>query len=84
MKFQGTWSYLKSLENTVKLDYNSTLKISRINDEVARIFLTNPDNIQIPIPGNFTFRNITTGQIVESTRDERLIIIVFHGQPSMS
>jgi hypothetical protein len=73
MKFQGTLSYLKSSENTVKLEDNSTLKISRINDEVARIFLTNPDDVQISIPVNFTFRNLTTGQIVESFRNEWLI-----------
>ena len=68
MKFQGTLSYLKTSENMVKLKDNSSLEISRTNNEVARIFLTNPNDILLTIPRNFTFRNITAGQIVEAFR----------------
>jgi hypothetical protein len=73
MKFQGTLSYLKSSESAVKLEDNSTLKISRINDEVARIYLVDSLDSPMPIPDNFLFRNVTTGQIVEAFRNEWLI-----------
>ncbi len=73
MKFQGTLSYLKTSENAVKLEDNTTIKISRINDEVARIYLVDANNNTLPIPGTFVFQNLVTGQIVEAFRNEWLI-----------
>ena len=73
MKFQGTLSYLKTSENDVKLEDNSILRISRINDEVARIYLVDAGDNSIPIPGNFVFRNLTTGEVVQAFRHEYLI-----------
>ena len=75
MKFRGTLSYLKSSENTVKLE-NSNVKISRVNDDIARVYFVQADTKEeasVPIPIGYVFRNLTTGNIVTSYHDEWLI-----------
>ena len=77
MKFRGTLSYLKPSENTIKLENCiHDVKISRVNDDIARVYFVQADTkeeVSVPIPIGYVFRNLTTGNDVTSYHDEWLI-----------
>ena len=74
MKFRGTLSYLEASENTVELENGLNVKISRINDDVARVYFVKADTSEEQsVPPGYVFRNLTTGTIVGSYCDAWLI-----------
>ena len=67
-------SYLKPSETTIKLEDGLCIKISRVNDDVARVYFVQAATaMQEPIPAGFVFHNLTTGHIVVPFRNEWLI-----------
>ena len=82
MRFGGSLSYLKPSETTVKLENGLRIKISRVNDDVARVYFVqaatvmDPVHVQerdVPIPAGFVFHNLTTSRNVTPFRNEWLI-----------
>jgi len=77
MRFQGILAYLKESDTTIKLDPHLSVRITRANDEIARVYLVPNDGPKsdsgIPIPDEYVFRNVTTDSGVPSHRDEWLI-----------
>ena len=82
MRFGGSLSYLKPSETTVKLENGLRIKISRVNDDVARVYFVqaatvmDPVHVQerdVPIPAGFVFHNLTTSHNLTPFRNEWLI-----------
>lgn len=73
MDFKGTLSYLHHSESTIDVDTGLSVKISRINEEVARVYFVSTSQADCPIPATYTFQNLTTGHYVVPFRNEWLI-----------
>ena len=78
MRFGGSLSYLKPSETTVKLENGLCIKISRVNDDVARVYFVQAATVidperDVPIPAGFVFYNLTTSRNVTPFRNEWLI-----------
>lgn len=51
---KGTYSYLQDNVNYVVIDPNLTIRIERINNNIARVYVVDANNVQQPIPQHIT------------------------------
>ena len=54
---KGSFSYRQDNVHYLALDDNLTIRIARINDVVARLFLVDAQQVQQPIPANVVLAN---------------------------
>ena len=62
----GTLSYLTPSEHRVRVENGLSVKILRINEDVARVFFVDAAAEEQRIPDGDVFQDLTTGDIVES------------------
>lgn len=49
---KGSFSYKQDYVSYLALDNNLTIKIERVNNDVARVYLVNAQQVQQPVPAN--------------------------------
>ena len=70
--YKGSFSYKNDNVNTIVVNPDMTAKIERINNNIARIYLVDSHNVQVPFPPNLTIVD-STGQLVPPFQDNVLI-----------
>lgn len=85
---KGSFSYKQDNVNYLVLDENTTIKIERINNNVARVYLVDAQQVQQPIPPHVTMTD-SAGGVVAPFLNNFLITwvdsytLAVNGQPHM-
>ena len=69
---KGSFSYKQDIANYLELDHHLMIRIERIDDIVARVYLVDAQNVQQPIPANVTMAR-AAGDAVPHFLDNFLI-----------
>ncbi len=65
----GTYSFKTIEENEFDLEgYSFTVKISRVDDDIAEITLINQNKEQVDVPNNMRLQNLTTNDFQAARR----------------
>ena len=69
---KGSFSYLQDNIRYLQIDGALSIRIERITDDVARVYIANAENVQQPVPQHITMAN-STGAPVRPYRENFLI-----------
>ena len=58
---KGVFSYKHDDANYLALDDHLSIRIERITNDVARVYLVDPQSVQQPVPANVTMASATGG-----------------------
>ena len=83
---KGIFAYNQDQVHYLCVDDDLSIRIERINKDVARVFLVNADSVQQPIPAHITM-NESGGAVIRPRRNNFLVAwtasytLVVNGQP---
>ena len=85
---KGSFSYLQDNVKYLQIDETLSIRIERINNNVARVYIANAENVQQPVPPHITMAD-SAGAPVRPFEENFLItwfdsyVLSIHGQPHM-
>ncbi|EIE26306.1 hypothetical protein COCSUDRAFT_58847 [Coccomyxa subellipsoidea C-169] len=85
---KGSFSYLQDNVNYLQIDGALSIRIERINNNVARVYIANAENVQQPVPPHITMAD-SAGAPVLPFLENFLItwfgsyVLSINGQPHM-
>lgn len=63
LSYKGSFSFREDNVNWVRLDDQRRIRIERISNDVARVYLVDEAGNQLPMPGDLTMADETGGQV---------------------
>ncbi|RHZ44903.1 hypothetical protein Glove_707g79 [Diversispora epigaea] len=67
--YKGCFSFLNDNKYVVHINTNLRAKIRKLDDDVARLYFTDDQDNQVPVPANITVMNLSSNQASASFGD---------------
>ena len=63
-KFGGSVSYKNQKLNDVKIGKNTTVRVEKLNQDIARIYFVNDKDVSIRVPNGMVLKNVTSNNSI--------------------